>query len=310
MPCYHPLQASYSLDEAGMKKLSFTSALSEAAAKSFRDGLLLPDFVRDSVLTVPCGVCMGCRLERSRQWATRCMHEASLYEDNCFITLTYNDENLPKDGSLDKKHFQSFMKRLRSCYADTKIRFYGCGEYGDNFHRPHYHACLFNFDFPDKLLWKRSGVDPLYTSDSLERLWGMGFCTIGTLTFDSAAYVARYCTKKVNGSAAVDYYAGRQPEYAVMSLKPGIGYGWYDKWKEDCFPSDYLVTNGAKCKPPRYYDKLLEKEDPMVFAKVKELRVTRRESKDSDDETYRRLLDREKCQEARFKQLIRTIERR
>jgi len=310
MPCYHPLQASFFLGENSKKVLSFTSDLSTRAAAAFKDGVVLPDFVRDSVFSIPCGTCMGCRLEKSRQWATRCMHEASLYEDNCFITLTYNDENLPKDGSLNKKHFQSFMKRLRSTYADTKIRFYGCGEYGDNFSRPHYHACLFNFDFPDKRLWKRSTVDPLYTSDTLERLWGMGFCTIGTLTFDSAAYVARYCTKKVNGKLAADHYAGRLPEFGLMSLKPGIGSGWFEKWKGDCFPSDYLVTNGHKCKPPRFYDKKLKVEDPYLYEKIKELRQVRRGAKNSDDDTHRRLLDREKCQEARFKQLIRTIERR
>lgn len=308
MPCYHPLQASFSIREDGKKNLNFNSRLSEDAARAFHEGRKLSDFVSGSVLSLPCGICMGCRLERSRQWATRCMHEASLHEDNSFITLTYDPKFLPSDGSLVKSHFQLFMKRLRGAYSDKKIRYYQCGEYGDNFGRPHYHACLFGFDFPDKVFWKSVNDERLYTSDSLERLWGMGFCTIGSLTFESAAYVARYCTKQVNGSAAVEHYQGRQPEYATMSLKPGIGAGWYQKWKSDCFPSDYLVVNGVKCKPPRYYDKRLEKEDPILFEKIKQSRLEG--AVEDDENSHRRLLIREKCQQARFKKLIRTIERR
>lgn len=257
--------------------------------------------------SLPCGRCMGCRLERSRQWAMRCMHEASLYEDNCFITLTYRTEDLPDDLSLRKEDFQKFMKRLRQAYKDVKIRYFMCGEYGEDFGRPHYHACLFGFDFPDKVHWKTVNGHKLYTSKSLEEIWGLGYCPIGSLTFDSAAYVARYCTKKITGDKAKEHYQGRQPEYACMSLKPGIGFGWYEKWKKDCFPSDYLVVNGVKCKPPRFYDKQLEKEDPVLFEQIKHSR--QESAKDKPDNTHRRLLDREKCQAARFKKLIRRIEK-
>ena len=108
-------------------------------------------------LQLPCGQCVGCRLERSRQWVVRCIHEASLYENNCFLTLTYSDDCLPNGNDLIYRHFQLFMKRLRKRFG-SNIRFYMCGEYGDLFGRPHYHACLFNFDAPDKVLYRRTRV--------------------------------------------------------------------------------------------------------------------------------------------------------
>jgi hypothetical protein len=306
MPCYHPLQASFSIRPDGKKDLKFNSLGAVLAGEAFVRGDSL-GILSDSILSLPCGQCMGCRLEKSRQWALRCMNEASLHEDNCFLTLTYSPEKLPSNGSLVKSDFQNFMKRLRQEFSDVKIRYYMCGEYGDKFARPHYHCCLFGLDFPDKLFWKTFNEQRLFTSGILEKLWSHGFCVIGNLTFDSAAYVARYCTKKVTGKLADEHYKGRLPEYASMSLKPGIGAGWYDKWKGDCFPSDYLVVNGVKCKPPRYYDKLLEKEDPILFQTIKQSRID--SAKDEDDNSYRRLLDREQCQEARFKKLLRLIEK-
>jgi len=305
MPCYHPLQASFSVRGDGKKDLVFNTYGANESARAFVEGRKIN--LVSNTICIPCGKCMGCRLERSRQWAVRCVHEASLYEDNCFLTLTYNDENLPVDGSLNKKELPLFMKKLRQEFSDVRIRYFACGEYGDRVGRPHYHACIFNLDFKDKVYWKTVNGEKLYTSEKLNRLWGLGYCVIGTLTFESAAYVARYCTKKVTGDVAKDHYFGRQPEFSLQSNRPGIGGLWYDKWKRDCFPSGYLVVNGAKCKPPRYYDKLLEREDPSLFEKIKQSRLEA--AIDDLDSTHARLLDREKCQEVRFKKLIRTIER-
>ena len=151
---------------------------------------------------VPCGQCIGCRLERSRQWAIRCVHEASLHTDNCFITLTYSPDCLPSDGSLNHDDFQKFFKRLRKHIAPKKIRYYMCGEYGEDLQqpsklgRPHFHACLFGLDFDDKQLYIVRDDVKLYTSATLEKIWGKGFVTIGDVTFESAAYVARYIAKK------------------------------------------------------------------------------------------------------------------
>lgn len=228
-------------------------------------------------ITIPCGQCRYCRLEKSRQWALRCIAEASLWPQNCFITLTYAPEYLPKDGSLVKKHFQDFMKRLRKKYG-AGIRYFYCGEYGALKGRPHYHALLFNFDFPDKELHSvsKSGA-LLYCSPSLNSLWPFGYSTIGNVTFESAAYVARYVMKKVTGKQKNDYYGGRLPEFCDMSRRPGIARGWYEQYKKDVFPHDCVILpNGKKCKPPKYFDKLLETENLDLFEAVKDNRLASR----------------------------------
>ena len=143
MPCYFPLQATFSLRSDGKKDIRF----SNVNAELFKAGLKP---VGDNNLSLPCGRCMGCRLERSRQWAVRCLHESKCYDDNCFVTLTYSPEHLPKGGTLVRKHLQDFIKRLRTANLDRKIRVFYCGEYGSELSRPHYHLCLFNFDFLDK----------------------------------------------------------------------------------------------------------------------------------------------------------------
>ena len=225
MPCYSPLKGFVNKESGGIvfKRSKIAGAEMEVA----------------------CGQCLGCRLDRSREWAARIVHEAQLYDDNCFITLTYDDEHLPKDGSLDKSHFQKFMKRLRKRFSDRKIRYYHCGEYGDQLDRPHYHACLFNFDFMDKELLKERDGNFLFVSQTLHELWPYGFSTVGELTFQSAAYCARYVLKKVNGVLSQDHYLRcdengvaywLQPEYTTMSRRPGIGRDWYEKYKEDVHP--------------------------------------------------------------------------
>lgn len=236
------------------------------------------DLSRYEKLQVPCQKCMQCRLERSRQWAMRCVHESSLHDKNCFITLTYNDKFLPADFSLSKKSWQDFMKRFRVAVAPQKIRFFMCGEYGDLLSRPHYHACIFGYDFPDKLHYStRDGVN-LYTSQFLQSLWSepyskepFGYVTVGDVTFESAAYVARYITKKITGDKAKDHYqlvdgsTGEchqlLPEFTLMSRRPGIASAWHDKFKSD-LDKDFLTMRGVKMRPPRFYDKLLHKHYP------------------------------------------------
>ena len=302
MPCYHPLKGYHSAikNATGKRSIVFNKAHSLTGVQ----------------LVIPCGQCVGCRLERSRQWAVRCTHEASLHQDNCFITLTYNDENLPADKSLHVDHFQKFMKRLRKRFGDG-IRFYHCGEYGEKYMRPHYHACLFNFDFPDKKLWKIVNDQRLYISDALQELWPFGFSTIGSVTFESAAYVARYIMKKVNGEKAdshyerVDLETGEvyklKPEYTTMSRRPGIAHDWYEKFKSDVFPSDFIVINGKKVKPPRYYDSLYEHEYVSDFDTIKKNRK-KNAKKHVENNTFDRLHVREQCQIARLKKLPRVVE--
>lgn len=267
-------------------------------------------------LDLPCGQCVGCRLERSRQWAVRCMHEAQCHENNCFITLTYNQDNLPSDCSLNYRHFQLFMKRLRKRF-NSKISFYMCGEYGENFNRPHFHACLFGINFPDLVLIGKSPAgSPIYQSNILGSLWTAGFSSVGTVTFESAAYVARYIMKKVTGDAADDHYkyivpdtgevVWRTPEFNRMSLKPAIGARWFEKFSSDVFPHDRVISNGVPCKPPRYYDKVFKRHNPIVFEGIQFQRELDARSRSADN-TVERLNVRRLCAEARLARLSRSI---
>lgn len=268
-------------------------------------------------INIPCGQCIGCRLDYSRQWAVRCVHEAKMHEKNCFITLTYDDEHVPwshvtGEQTLVKKHHQDFLKRLRDYFYPQKIRFYLCGEYGETTHRPHYHAILFGFDFPDKQLYK---ISPLgykyYMSPILNKLWKHGHCMITDVTFDSCAYVARYIMKKVKGEIAKDYYYGVQPEYVCMSRRPGIAAGWFEKYKGDVYPYDEVVirSNGKirRLKPPRYYDKLYDLEEPEKLAVIKERRAVKGKAK--EEEIYNgRLATKERYKKLVIKKLERKLD--
>lgn len=277
----------------------------------------------------PCGSCIGCRLDYSRDWAIRCVHEASMHEENCFITLTYNDCNLPADGSLDKEELNCFIKALRLLVIDfgifgcseRRVRYYGCGEYGEKLGRPHYHLLLFGFDFPDKEVlsfeeYKKTGISRLYKkkvfdntiyrSSLLEGIWEKGFSTVGTVNFKSAGYVARYCLKKRNGPQARKHYGGRMSEFSVSSRMPGIGYFWIEKFLNSVYPRDYVSIDGFKFRPPRYYDKYLEKYD---FVRYRELVKERRlvaEKKHKDSSV--RMHQKEMFKELVCKKLIRKKE--
>lgn len=265
------------------------------------------DGYEDMPIEVPCGQCIGCRLERSRQWAMRCVHEAKMYTDNCFITLTFDDSHLATDGSLHKEDFQNFMKRLRKKIYPQKVRYYHCGEYGDQLNRPHHHACLFGFDFDDKKLYTIRKDVKLYTSRSLQLLWPFGYSTIGDVTFESAAYVARYCTKKITGKDAQAHYGDRQPEYTTMSRRPGIGKIFYSNYKSDIYPHDHVVINrngrNVVVRPPKYYDGLYELEDEMDYKRIK---YKRKESAHVED--LDRVAVKEIVKQKQIKQLKRSYE--
>lgn len=297
MPCYHPLQ--------GWQKAP-GAPLSFKPVRGARE------------LKVPCGRCIGCRLERSRQWAVRCVHESRLYEQNCFLTLTYDKEHLPVSRSLDPVAFQRFMKRLRK-FSGPSVRFFACGEYGDEEGRPHYHACVFNFDFPDKKYLKTTKAgEKIYTSAILERLWPFGMCSIGAVTFESAAYVARYVCKKVTGDKAVEHYEyidpvsgevfNREPEFVRMSLKPGIGSHWFDRYGSQVYPADMVVMRGARAKPPKYYDRLYERDNPEVMELIRLQRaLDGQEESVWLDNSPRRLRDKEAVVTAAMSQFSRKV---
>lgn len=247
----------------------------------------------------------------------RCMHEAQMHEHNCYITLTYSDDKIPTGYSLRYPDWQKFMRRLRKHFKGTTIRFYMAGEYGEQFQRPHFHAILFGLDFNDKqYLRKNHNGDNLYTSATLDHLWGHGLSSVGAATFQSAAYVARYVMKKITGDLATTHYTfidqhgeihSRQPEFNRMSLKPGIGKKWYDKYKHDIFPSDHVITSGYPSKTPRYYDKQLKKENPTMLDNLKEKRHAKQLTH-AKDNTPRRLAAKEKVAQAQIAMLKRTLD--
>lgn len=237
------------------------------------------------LMKVPCGQCIGCRLERGRQWTVRMMHEASLHEQNCFITLTYDDKHLPKGGTLLKSDFQDFMKRFRKWLEPKRVSYFMCGEYGAQNGRPHYHAIIFGFDFRGQRYVPGQARDPLdrmgdrrigrspkgFQSPELKELWPMGFNYVGTVTPQSCGYVARYCLKKVTGVQADEHYRRIDPdtgevfwllpEYANMSTRPGIGKEWYARFGSDVAAYDGVFVDGKRGKPPRYYDRLRKRHD-------------------------------------------------
>ena len=222
MACYRPLDA-YQLDSG---EITFSERGKVKRA-----------------LQLPCGRCIGCRLSKQRAWALRCLHEAQLHESNSFVTLTYDDDHVPV--SLDYRHFQKFMYRLRKQLGPT--RFFACGEYGELTNRPHFHAVLFGRTFSDGV---PCGTN-IKSSAALTKLWPYGFSSFGDLNYQSAAYVAGYALKKISGPSAQAHYQGvdwrtgelvdRTPELGRMSLRPGIGYAWFQKY----WPEVYLARDGC-----------------------------------------------------------------
>nr|UXQ87955.1 MAG: replication initiation protein [Microvirus sp.] len=269
-----------------------------------------PITIGETPMTVPCGRCIGCRIAHSQMWALRCTHEIQEHAQNCFLTLTYSPENIPKHGTLVKKHLQDFIKRYRKKFVNShKIRFYACGEYGEKLSRPHYHILVFGHQFTDTV--KLTSV--LNTSEELSKLWKHGFHSIGEANFQTAAYIARYVTKKINGSQADKHYQAPcletgelMPilgEFSTQSLKPGIGANWYEKYQSDVYPSDEIIHEGRRYPVPAYYDKLLERTNPELFEKVKQNRTDNFEElklQNPNEYNTKRLLEKEKCKQAKI----------
>ena len=252
-----------------------------------------------------------------------------MYAENSFITLTYDDEHLPLDWSLDKEHLRNFWKMLRKQIYPKKIRYFACGEYGANtdvstvstLGRPHYHAIVFNHAWPDQeQISTNHRGDPLYTSESLKKTWGKGLVSIGEVTFASAAYVARYCTKKITGEEAEDHYSRTdpvtgeityvRPEFVAMSTGrkkgEGIGGSWFKRYKSDLH-KDFVTYEGVKNKVPRYYTKLMSEFDEDRAIDIKRNRENNIDSLDPDY-TLDRLRVKEQIQEHKAQQLKRNLD--
>jgi len=286
MPCYSPLRAFQHPDGR-------IQVVKSAAVFNF---------------SLPCGRCIGCRLKYSQMWAIRCVHEASLHDLNCCVTLTYREEDLPRNGSLVYRDVQLFMKRFRKFIAPNKVRFFCGGEYGSKTARPHYHMMIFNYDFPDKVVYKeRQGVAVNWTSAIANRLWKLGDVVVGVADFNSAAYIARYVCDKVYGDLAADHYrfvdfstgecADLTPEFAHMSNRPGIGAAWLRKYWKDVVQDLQCVHQGKKVSIPRTYVKYVSQ-----LADVEDVQreLKRRMQKLWRDNTPQRLRDKARVAAARL----------
>ena len=293
MPCYRPLKAYKMLNEYTKNGKNVIEFQKEKAGKKAYEKV-----------TLACGQCIGCKIDRSASWAIRCVHEAQLYSENSFITLTFNDKNINQTQTLMKVDFQKFMKRLRKHEKGKRIRYFHCGEYGQIcgncgkskpiclqsncktwdpvLGRPHHHACLFGHSFNDVKLIKQSRGVKLYTSQTLAKLWPFGYVTIGDVTYESAAYVARYIHKKINGPQKEGHYTRTdrttgetvaiEPEYITMSRRPGIGKAWFQQYSSDVYPKDFVTVKGKKFRAPHYYDRLYESMEPGRMQKIKNKR--------------------------------------
>ena len=300
MACYHPLTAFWTgnTTDAGKRELvivhgdtRYLDITSPSIPRRIRSTIKpigehikhLPggDYLATR-LELPCGHCLGCRLDYSRQWAQRCMLEAKQWNENIFLTLTYDDDHL-RSASLIPEDLTKFMKDLRRQwkyhYNIDNIRFYACGEYGELYSRPHFHLILFNCPVPDKKFFSAVGGTRLWTSEHISRVWDKGFITIGDVTYESAAYVARYVLKKRYGTDADDYYKalGVVPEFVRMSRRPGIAREWFEQNKDKIYVNDELFLSDGKghvrkLKPCRYFDKIYDNYDPEQLRAIKEQR--------------------------------------
>ncbi|UPW40974.1 replication initiator protein [Sigmofec virus UA08Rod_5899] len=321
MPCYHPLKGfQVGVTSEGKKQMKVVSYDVEQVYQlapgsswfcSGSTGFISGCFRRvTSYIDIPCGHCIGCRLERSRQWANRCLMELEYHDSAYFVTLTYNDEHVPRSYyadpetgeaqpslTLSKRDFQLFMKRLRKAFPDDKIRFFACGEYGPETFRPHYHAILYGLHLHDLVPYKQSSQGFwYYTSQSLQNVWStrdipegssvnqwsvtplarIGYVVVTDVTWETCAYTARYITKKLTGPEGQFYSDFNiEPPFSLMSRKPGIARQWYED-HPDLYDYEYINVStpdgGRKFRPPKYFDKLYDLDDPEGSAEMKAIR--------------------------------------
>lgn len=358
MPCFHPIKAFYPFyaDNDGKRYLKFgrnryqygniSNAVSSFYKKQFNNGNdfdydcdfpfpvyfnVVGNFVGLNI-KVPCGKCIGCRLDYSRQWALRSIHEAQMhnhYLDCSFITLTFNDDMLYRrsnPGSINKQGFATWLKRLRKAVKadyNKEFRIMACGEYGSKYKRPHYHMLVYGFNFPDKQVFKYNkvkGRDVLYyRSPFLEKIWcpayssdSYGFSVLGDVNFESSAYVARYVTKKLFGKVADRVYKNKEPEFFTTSRMPGLGFDWFMKYYKEIFERGYCYNpKGFKAPIPRYYQNKLQEIDPElynVWRMTKEQEMINNLFVENIDSTKERLICREELKKYNLHMLARSYE--
>lgn len=347
MPCYHPLKGFIKgFKDNGTYDLKITSYETDHVEEDYqgrftdapsRDRGVNCKRIISDYLTIPCGQCFGCRLERSRQWADRLSLELKNYDSNYFITLTYDDDHLPsseiviKDTgeviethSLVKEDYQKFLKRLRKAhgelYPDRKIRYFGCGEYGDHTFRPHYHLIMMNMVIPDLKFKQEKTKGDLsyryYESEWLDNIWKNGHVMIGAATWETVAYTARYVMKKLTGKRAEEYeHLGIIPEFCTMSRRPGIARDYYEENFDKIWQQDKIYVSTSRgshgFSPPRYYRYLFDIDCPDESRKLRNINrhyaeVMKKIKLESTSLSYLELLD---IEEKRKKRSVKALTR-
>lgn len=294
MICNHPLTR---VEDFNGKVTFHEAKLNDQETLSdWKTSLKTQGYIK-SVKMIPCGQCVSCRLNKARDWANRIMMECQDFKYNYFVTLTYADEYLPikktintetgeviTGATLKKEDLTKFNHDLRQ-YWERKfnhsgIRYYSCGEYGEQNLRPHYHCIIFNLPYLDDLvIYKKTELgDTLYTSETLSKIWKKGYVIVGEVTYESASYVARYVMKKRWGKDADAYYESlaKIPEFTTMSRMPGIGRNYYEANKETIYQTDEIFVKTKKgsvrLKPSAYFDRLYEQDEPEKYKKIKRIR--------------------------------------
>lgn len=264
MPCFHPLKA-YPSPTGG--RPSFTRPPGHSGREQH----------------ISCGQCIGCRADRACEWSARIVHETLSWGASWFITLSYSDDFLPADGSIDKRELQLFFKRLREAAQARGLlegsgvrRFYN-GEYGTRTQRAHYHAIIFGVRLPDLKPWaKNARGEQTWTSDFLSEVWGKGRVVVGSVTAASAAYVASYCLRD-SGAKHLPYgfidpgtgeLCERVPPFVGMSRRPGIGRAYVERYGHQLAAGDFVILGGRKVPSPKYYRNVLESLNPELAERL------------------------------------------
>lgn len=263
-------------------------------SKTSRDHQLeqIDDYVQFKVMEVPCGNCIRCRLDYSKDWANRCTLEASQYAFNYFITLTYDDDHLVKgvydNPTLVRDHIKQFIKSLRQKlkrkYGHEGVRYFGCAEYSPTL-RPHYHIILFNCPLPDlstdfydsegHVSHHKSSCGGFYEySQFVKDCWPHGNILIADCNWNTSSYVSSYVLKKQKGEDSKIYKSfGIVPPFTYQSTRPGIGANYYYDHKQEIMNIPSLIVPRDKKSPlltglPRYFKKLLKREEPEKYQEI------------------------------------------
>ena len=268
-------------------------------------------------IPLPCRKCIGCGIDRKRDWSVRGIHEAQMHHESQFLTLTYDDQNVPDGHNLDFQHLTEFWREIRRD-APEAIRYMAAGEYGGQTSRPHFHAIAFGLAAPDRQVWGRNNRgEMLYTAESIQKYWPHGRVVVADVTYETCGYVAGYMLKdtrtmdkdKSRPYTVIDSKTGIETERVKpkgrYSTRPGIGASWFEKYHGDCFPKGnvHIIKNGkAQTVPvPEYYWRLLERMDPQMYA---DLKAERQEVAKSDkvffDNTQKRRNVKAEVREAKM----------